>query len=321
MNATPAVLGIHHVTAMAGDAQANLDFYTRVLGLRLVKRTVNFDDPATYHFYFGDRTGTPGTLLTFFPWGARSLRGRIGTGQVAVTSFSIPTASVSFWMDRLRRLDVAGGEPTARFDETALRLRDRDGVALELVAAATADARPGWSNGDVPIEHSIRGFHHAALSLAGYERTAVLLTTTLGFRAAGEAGQRFRFVAGEGTPGAIVDLVCEPGRMRGSMGVGVVHHIAYRAATDESQRALRQRIVDAGHDATPVLDRQYFHSIYFREPGGVLFEIATDPPGFSIDEPVAEFGRSLKLPSWLESQRDEIEASVTPLTVPASNNP
>jgi glyoxalase family protein len=321
MNATPAVLGIHHVTAMAGDAQVNLDFYTRVLGLRLVKRTVNFDDPGTYHLYFGDRIGTPGTILTFFPWGARSLRGRIGTGQVSVTSFSIPTASVSFWMDRLKRLDVAVGEPTPRFDETALRLRDRDGVGLELVAAATADARPGWSNGDVPIEHSIRGFHHAALSLAGYERTAVLLTTTLGFRAAGEAGQRFRFVAGEGTPGAIVDLVCEPGRMRGSMGVGVVHHIAYRAATDEAQRALRQRIVDAGHDATPVLDRQYFHSVYFREPGGVLFEIATDPPGFSIDEPVAEFGRSLKLPSWLESQRDEIEASVTPLTVPASNNP
>lgn len=321
MNATPSVRGIHHITAMAGDAQANLDFYTRVLALRLVKRTVNFDDPGTYHFYFGDRIGNPGTILTFFPWGARSMRGRIGTGQLSVTSFSIPASSVSFWMDRLKRLDVAVKEPTQRFDETALAFRDRDGVALELVAPATTDPRPGWSNGDVATEHAIRGIHHAALSLAGYERTAALLTTTLGFRAAGEAGQRFRFVAGDGTPGAIVDLVCEPGRMRGNMGVGVVHHIAYRAASDGVQLALRQRIVDAGHDATPVLDRQYFHSIYFREPGGVLFEIATDPPGFSIDEPVAEFGRSLKLPSWLEPQRDEIEASVTPLTVPASNNP
>lgn len=320
MNATPSVLGIHHVTAMAGDAQTNLDFYTRVLGLRLVKRTVNFDDPGTYHLYFGNRIGTPGTILTSFPWGARSLRGRIGTGQVSVTSFSIPASSVSYWMDRLKRLDVAVKVPTERFDETALAFRDRDGVALELVATAN-DRRPAWSNGEVSLEHAVRGFHHAALSLAGYERTASLLTTTLGFRAAGEAGNRFRFVAGDGAPGAIIDLVCEPGRMRGSMGVGVVHHIAYRAASDDAQRALRQRIVDAGHDATPVLDRHYFHSIYFREPGGVLFEIATDPPGFAVDEPVEEFGKRLRLPSWLESQRDEIEASVTPLTVPASNNP
>ena len=324
MSATPAVLGIHHVTAMAGDAQANLDFYTRVLGLRLVKRTVNFDDPATYHFYFGDRTGSPGTILTFFPWGKGSLRGRIGTGQVSVTSFSIPTASVSFWRDRLQRLDVAVDGPEERFDEAVLALRDRDGVALELVASARADARPGWSNGDmggVPIEHAIRGFHHASLSLAGYERTAGLLTQTLGFRAAGEEGARFRFAIGDGAPSAIVDLVCEPGRMRGSMGIGVVHHIAYRAANDEAQRALRERIVAAGFDATPVLDRQYFHSVYFREPGGVLFEIATDPPGFALDEPVEEFGQRLKLPPWLESHRGEIEAQLTPIAVPPSNHP
>ncbi len=321
MSATPSVLGIHHVTAMAGDAQGNLDFYTRVLGLRLVKRTINFDDPETYHLYFGDGAGTPGSILTFFPWGARSIRGRIGTGQVSVTSFSIPSASVSYWRDRLRRLDVAVGEPSTRFDETAIAFRDRDGVALELVASARADARPGWSNGDVSIEHAIRGFHHATLSLSGYERTAALLTDTLGFRAAGAEGARFRFVAGDGGAGAIVDLVCEPGRARGTMGVGVVHHIAYRAASDDAQRALRERVVAAGFDATPVLDRNYFHSIYFREPGGVLFEIATDPPGFAVDETPAEFGSHLKLPPWLESHRGEIEASLAPLTVPASNNP
>jgi glyoxalase family protein len=320
MRAPDEVLGIHHVTAMAGDAQANLDFYTRVLGLRLVKRTVNFDDPGTYHLYFGDHDGTPGTLLTFFPWGARSLRGRIGTGQVSVTSFAIPTTAFGYWKDRLNRLDVAAEELGDRFGEAVLAVRDRDGVALELVASAH-DPRPGWSNGDVPIERAIRGFHHATLSLVGYERTAELLTKTLGFRAAGEAGNRFRFVAGDGAPGAVLDLVCEPGRMRGSMGVGVVHHIAFRARTDEVQLGLRRRIVEAGHDVTPVLDRQYFHSIYFREPGGVICEVATDAPGFAIDEPAAELGSHLKLPPWLESQRGRIEGHLAPLTVPPSNNP
>ncbi len=320
MTGAPTVLGIHHITAMAGDAQANVDFYTRVLGLRLVKRTINFDDPATYHLYFGDRVGAPGTLLTFFPWGAGSFRGRIGTGQVAVTSFSIPIASIDYWKDRLARLDIAAAGPATRFDGAVLSLRDRDGIQLELVAGA-GDARPGWSNGEIPAEHAIRGFHHASLSLSGYERSAGLLTGTLGFRAAGEEGNRFRFVTGDGTPGTIIDLVCEPGRMRGNMGAGVVHHIAFRAADDEAQRELRQRIVAAGHDATPVLDRNYFHSIYFREPGGVLFEIATDPPGFSIDESVAELGSGLKLPPWLESERGEIEAHLKPLAVPPSNNP
>jgi glyoxalase family protein len=317
MSVTEDVLGIHHITAMAGDAQVNVDFYTRVLGLRLVKRTVNFDDPDTYHLYFGDHAGSPGTILTFFPWGARSFRGRIGTGQVSVTAFSIPPSAVSYWRDRLSRLGVAV-EELHRFDETALALRDPDGVRLELVTSA--DRRPGWSNRDVPVEHAIRGFHHAALSLAGYERTARLLTETLGFHAVGDADNRFRFAIGRGEAGAIVDLVCEPGRMRGNMGAGVVHHIAYRTTSDETQLSLRQRIADAGLDVTPVLNRQYFHSIYFREPGGVLFEIATDPPGFAIDEPIAELGKTLRLPPWLESHRREIEARVPPLVLPASNN-
>ncbi len=311
-----SALGIHHITAMAGDPQANIDFYTRVLGLRLVKRTVNYDDPGTYHFYFGDRVGLPGSILTFFPWGARSIRGRIGTGQVSTSSYSIPVAAVSYWMDRLKRrsVDVAG--PLERFDETALTFRDGDGVALELVASARDDKREGWSNGDVPPEHAIRGFHHATLSLDGYERSAGLLTKTLGFRPAGEKGNRFRFAAGNGDAGTIVDLVCEPGRMRGSMGVGVVHHIAFRAADDEAQLALRRDIVEAGLDVTPVLDRNYFHSIYFREPGGVLFEIATDTPGFAVDESVDQLGSRLKLPPWLESHRGEIEPHLAPLVVP-----
>ena len=313
-------LGIHHITAMAGDAQANLDFYTRVLGLRLVKRTVNFDDPGTYHFYFGDYAGTPGSLLTFFPWGAKSLHGRIGTGQVAATAFAIPAASVSYWSDRLKRLDIATTS-SQRFDEAVIELRDRDGLAIELAATTEASATPGWSNGDVPAEHAIRGFHHASLSLAGYERTARLLADTLGFASVAGASNRYRFaVAGAGA-GLCVDLVCEPGRMRGSMGVGVVHHIAFRAADDAAQLDLRQRLVEAGYDVTPVLDRQYFHSIYFREPGGVLFEIATDPPGFAIDESPAELGTRLKLPPWLERHRTEIEKHVARLDLPASNNP
>ncbi len=314
------VLGIHHITAMAGDPQANVDFYTSVLGLRFVKRTVNFDDPGTYHFYYGDGTGTPGTILTFFPWGVRSFRGRVGTGQVAATAFSIPEKSLGFWTERLKARDVEFEGPIERFHETAFSFRDPDGLVLELVATARDD-RPGWSNGDIPPEHAVRGFHHATLSLEGYERTAGLVASTLGFRPAGEFGQRFRFVAGDGAPGAILDLVCEPDRARGTMGVGVVHHIAYRAATESHQLELQAAVSKSGQDVTPVIDRQYFRSIYFREPGGVLFEVATDPPGFAIDEPLAELGTHLMLPAWLEPRRPDIEAHVPPFDLPRSNNP
>jgi catechol 2,3-dioxygenase-like lactoylglutathione lyase family enzyme len=315
----PTVAGIHHITAMAGAPQANLDFYARVLGLRFVKRTVNFDDPFTYHFYFGNETGQPGTILTFFPWGASSFKGRIGTGQVSVTAFSIPPGSIDHWVARLARHDVVFDGPEQRFDETFLSLRDPDGVALELVETGS-DQRPAWSNGDIPEEHAIRGFHHAALSLEGFERSAELLTQTLGFSHEREKANRFRFRAGDGQPGTIIDLVAEPDRAHGNMGVGVVHHIAFRAASDEDQVALRDALAAAGADVTPVIDRQYFHSIYFLEPGGVLFEIATDAPGFLTDESSAELGTHLKLPAWLESQRARIDARVAPIKVPASNN-
>jgi catechol 2,3-dioxygenase-like lactoylglutathione lyase family enzyme len=316
----PSVLGIHHITAMAGSAQENIDFYVRTLGLRLVKRTVNFDDPYTYHFYFGNEAGQPGTILTFFPWGRDSLRGRHGTGQVAVSAFSIPPGSVNYWIERLASLDVPFEGPDTHFGETYIALRDHDGVVLELVEQA-ADKRPGWSNGDIPAEHSIRGFHHATLSLEGYERTAGILTGALGFAKQGEEGNRYRFAAGDGAPGTIIDLHCEPDRMHGTMGIGVVHHIAFRAANDAEQMALRDVLREHGSDVTPVMDRQYFHSIYFREPGGVLFEIATDPPGFLIDEAAAELGMNLKLPPWLEPVRSRIESRVVPFQLPASNNP
>ncbi len=316
----PSVSGIHHITAMAGAPQENIDFYVRTLGLRLVKRTVNFDDPYTYHFYFGSEGGEPGTIFTTFPWGASSLRGRHGNGQVEGSAFSIPTGSSHYWIERFATLDVAFDGPGTRFDETFISFRDPDGDVLELIETA-ADGRGGWSNGDIPVEHSIRGFHHATLSLEGYERTAELLTSVLGFTKQRESGNRFRFACGDGAPGKIIDLLCEPDRARGTMGVGVVHHIAFRAANDREQIVLRDALRDAGSDVTPVIDRQYFHSIYFREPGGVLFEIATDPPGFLTDEPAAELGMSLKLPAWLEPQRARIETRVTPFKLPASNNP
>jgi catechol 2,3-dioxygenase-like lactoylglutathione lyase family enzyme len=316
----PSVLGIHHITAMAGSPQSNIDFYVRTLGLRLVKRTVNFDDPYTYHFYFGNEAGAPGTILTFFPWGNDSLRGRHGTAQVAVSAFSVPPESINYWVERFAMLDVSFEGPDRRFGETYLALRDPDGVVLELVESAS-DTRPGWSNGEIPMQHSIRGFHHATLSLEGFERTAELLTAALGFKMQRSEGNRYRFVASDGTPGKIIDLYCEPDRMHGTMGIGVVHHIAFRAANDAEQLALRDVLRDHGSDVTPVMDRQYFHSIYFREPGGVLFEIATDPPGFLIDETEAGLGMHLKLPPWLEPARARIEERVAPIQLPVSNNP
>lgn len=316
MGMKPHVDGIHHVTAMAGAPQRNIDFYTRTLGLRLVKRTVNFDDPGTYHFYYGDETGQPGTLLTFFPWGADALQGRIGTGQVTATGFSIPAGSMGYWIERLSSRDVSFDGPSERFDETAISFPDLDGVVIELVETAV-DERPGWSNGDIPDEHAVRGFHQATLSLEGFERTAELIVDLLGFKRTGEMDNRFRFAAG----GTMLDLLCQPGRGRGSMGTGVVHHIAFRAASDEVQARLRSTLQENGYDVTPVLDRQYFRSVYFREPGGVLFEIATDAPGFVIDEDVAELGMHLKLPPWLEQYRDRIERHVAPITPPKSNNP
>lgn len=312
------VHGIHHVTALAGHPQSNVDFYAGVLGLRLVKRTVNFDDPSTYHLYYGDGNGAPGTIVTFFPWGRGTPRGRIGTGQVSTIALSIPPGALDYWTERLARRDVPFDDPADRFDETFVALRDPDGLRLELVTAD--DPRPGWVRAGVPPDKAVRGVHHVALSLAGYERTATLLTDSLGMRPVAETQGRFRFAAGDGGPGAIVDLLCTPDAPRGSMGRGVVHHVAWRADSDDEQGRLRRRLVEAGHDVTPVLDRNYFHSIYFREPGHVLFEVATDPPGFAVDETAAGLGTALMLPSWLEADRPAIERRLEPITSPAGDH-
>lgn len=313
---SPNTAGIHHVTAIAGDPQQNLDFYEGILGLRLVKRTVNFDDPTTYHLYYGDEMGRPGTILTFFPWPGAP-RGRRGTGQVAATAFSVPREATDYWVERLAEHGVHFEGPVERFGERVISFEDPDGLGLELVAHADADELPYWEDGSIPAESAIRGFYGVTLWEEGYERTARLLTDTLGFRPVRDDGSRFRYAAEGAGPSGLVDVLCLPGGRRGTVAVGTVHHIAWRAANDEEQLEWREEVAALGYNVTPVLNRNYFRSIYFREPGGVLFEIATDPPGFAVDEDVSELGTHLKLPPWLEGRREQIERVLPPLKLPA----
>lgn len=315
--------GIHHVTAIASDPQRNLDFYAGVLGLRLVKRTVNFDDPTTYHFYFGDADGTPGSIMTFFPW-PDARRGRQGSGQIAVTSFAILPSSVGFWIERFIKYQVEFSQPISRFeDERVIAFKDRDGFMGELVAHSSAESRPKWAGQSVPAEHSVRGIYSVTLWQDSCDLTGKLLTDTLGFRAVREQASIFRFAAAPGEIASIVDLRCVPGLWPGVMGAGTVHHVAFRASDDIAQAKIRTELVSLGFNVTPVIDRDYFHSVYFREPGGVLFEIATDTPGFAVDEPAQSLGHALKLPQWLESRRFEIEALLPnirlPMRIPGPN--
>ena len=315
--------GIHHITAICGQPQRNVDFYVGLLGLRLVKKTVNFDDPGTYHLYYGDGLGSPGTIMTFFAWVLPPMmtgQGRQGTGQVTAVPFRIARASVDFWIDRLAGAAVDFDGPEQRFGEPVISLRDPDGLPLELVAREGGAVQAPWREGPLPIEHAIRGFAGATLSLNGYERTARLLTETMGFSRVAEEGARFRFQTRGGADPAMIDLYCRPELERGRTGIGAVHHIAWRTTSGEEQLEWRAKLATAGMDVTPVLDRNYFHSIYYREPGGVLFEIATDPPGFTVDEAPAELGTHLKLPSWLEPRRKALEARLPELRVPASRS-
>jgi glyoxalase family protein len=311
----PEIEGLHHITAIAGEPQLNINFYTGVLGLRLVKLTVNFDDPTTYHLYYGDGQGHPGTILTFFPWpGAYS--GRIGTGQLTVISFAIPEKSIPYWRERLRKRGVDFDETRSDFGEELLFLRDPDGLQLELVSTPKAEPDRVWEKGPVPTEHAIRGFHRVTLSENGYERTASLLTETLVFKQIGNQGNRFRYGVANSGPSAMVDLVCAPEGRPGRVAVGTVHHVAWRTATDAEQVLWRDTLIEREYDVTTIIDRQYFHSIYFREPGGVLFEIATDPPGFATDETVEHLGTALKLPPWLEEARPELQRLLPRIELP-----
>ena len=308
-------MSIHHVTAIAGDPQRNLDFYTGPLGLRLVKLTVNFDDPGSYHLYFGDEAGRPGSIVTFFPWPGGQ-RGRQGTGQVGTVSLAIPPASLGWWIERLLQHGIKYDGPARRFDEQVLTFADPDGLLLELVATPRVTDVAPWADGPVPAGHAVRGVHGATVWEDGDRGTAEFLTNLMGFRQVGEEGNRLRFESASAGAGSVLDLRRMPGFWAGAVGVGTVHHVAFRAASAEAQLEHRARLESAGVDVTPVVDRQYFRSVYFREPGGVLFEIATDPPGFMLDEPAAELGTSLKLPPRYELMRERIEHTLPALRLP-----
>jgi glyoxalase family protein len=300
--------GIHHVTAISGPAPRNVGFYAHTLGLRLVKKTVNFDDPGTYHFYYGDETGQPGTILTFFPW-EHVAPGRLGVGETQETVFRVPEGAIGYWAHRFVEKGVAHKAIEKRFGETVLSFEDPDGMRLALVAVPGIENEPAWSGGEVPAEHAIRGFHSVSLLLREAAPTGGILTDVFGFYEVGREGSTVRFKAAGTDIGGIVDVRVAGDFLRGRQGGGSVHHIAFRAANDEAQFAMMKRLAENhGIRTTEQKDRNYFRSLYFREPGGVLFEIATDIPGFSIDEPVASLGQALKLPAQYEARRKDIEA-------------
>lgn len=311
--------GIHHITAISGDPQKNVDYYLQVLGLRLIKKTVNFDDPHTYHLYYGDEKGNPGTILTFFPWTEHGYKGKRGSGQVTTISFSIPITSVDYWVERLNKLNIEFAGPLKRFDEQVLIFEDHDGFELEIVASPE-EKRPAWKTFDIPSEHSIRGFFGAAISNQEAGPTENMIVNYLEFKKIKETENRKRYSMGEGGPGNYLDFLALPDYLKGIMGIGAVHHIAFRTENDTTQIEIRERLLGKSINVTPVMDRNYFHSIYFREPGGVLFEIATDPPGFLIDEDINSLGSHLKLPEWLEPVRNDIEKALPPLKTLLINN-
>jgi glyoxalase family protein len=297
--------GIHHITAISGDPRRNRAFYQDILGLRLIKKTVNFDDPGTYHLYYGDAIGSPGSVLTFFPW-VNAAPGIIGAGESTGTSFVIPESSVAWWLQRFAELNVSHGAPTRRFGENTIAFKDPDGMAHQLVA------RMGITNS--PNDHAIRGFGGITLRSLLPEKTAAVLTI-MGYRKGSTEGTSTRWHAGD-TSAALADVIDVEDASalpRGRSGAGTVHHVALRAVDDDAQNTMRKALISAGMNVTEQLDRNYFRSIYFREPGGTLFEIATDSPGFAVDEPLEHLGEALMLPQWLESRRAAIEAALPPL--------
>ena len=298
--------GLHHVTAIAGHAARNLAFYTDTLGLRLVKKTVNFDDPGTYHLYFGDEAGSPGTILTFFPW-EHAAPGRNGVGATEQTAFRIPAGSLGWWTQRFIERGVAHEAPAKRFGETVLPFTDPDGMSLALVAAPGVESEPGWGGDGVPAEHAIRGFHGVTLMLGDGAQTGAILEGVFGFERGGQEGSVVRYTAPGAGVGGVVDLHSVGQFLPVRSGRGSVHHIAFRAKDDAEEFAMARKATEAGLHVTEQRDRNYFRSIYFREPGGVLFEIATDVPGFAVDEPADALGQALKLPPQYEAHRAEIE--------------
>jgi glyoxalase family protein len=311
------IRGLHHVTATVGEAQPDVDFYVGLLGQRLVKKTVNFDNPGVYHLYYGDEVGTPGTIMTTFPYAGMGVRvGTNGAGQIRTTSFSAPASSLDFWRARLSAAQVPFREAPTPFGEEALLFDDPSGLHIRIVGAG-ADDRAPWTRPDIPAAHAIRGIHSVALDVRRPAITGELLTAMMDSTPVGEAEGITRYaVGGAARPGGIVELLDAADADPARNGLGTVHHVAFAVATPEDQLRMRRELLQLGLGVTDVMDRQYFRSIYFREPNGVLFEIATLPPGFAVDEPVAELGTALKLPPWEEPRRAEIEGVLPPVRVP-----
>ncbi len=314
---TKTIKGIHHITAISGDAQQNLDFYSGVLGMRLVKRSVNQDDPGTYHLFYADAEGHPGTDLTFFPW-ANMPRGRKGAGLSVEVQLAIPAGSLDYWTSRLAQYNVDTSPVETRFGERAIPFRDPHGMDLALVETAGDRLFTQWDNGPVPPEYQVRGLHAARLWERSLDTTGRFLTSVLGFEQIGEENGWTRFGVQGGGSGKFIDIHEVPGERLGEWGVGTVHHIAWRLPDVEREMALRVDVIAAGGHPTDLIDRFWFKSVYFREPGGVLFEFATEGPGFGIDEDMSSLGEHLVLAPWLEPYRGEIEAALPPLKMPAA---
>ena len=306
------ILGLHHITAIAGDAQRNYDFYTKVLGLRLVKKTVNFDDPGTYHFYYGDEVGTPGSILTFFPWEGIQ-KGRTGTGMVTEIGYSIPKESLDFWNDRFNELKVKHNAINDRFGEQYLPFEDPDGLLLNLIVPASEDNRKPWTTNEVKEDVAIKGFHSVVLTVRKVEPTAKILEDIFGYKLFKQEGNLYRFITNAVETANVVDIVEMLDGNKGYNAGGTNHHVAFRAKDDNIMMEFREKIQSAELNITEKIDRNYFYSLYFREPEGILFEIASDNPGFAVDETKEHLGEALKLPSQYEGYRKKIEEALPKL--------
>ncbi|MFA5833684.1 MAG: ring-cleaving dioxygenase [Bacteroidota bacterium] len=309
------ILGIHHITAMASDAQSNVDFYVNVLGLRFVKKSINQDAPDVYHLYYGDETGSPGTAMTFFPFG-RAARGTRGNGEISHVAFAVPTRSQDFWISHLAKHGIQFDGPYKIFGEEVLTFLDPDGLAIDLVFSDKQELRHPWKKSSVPVEYAIKRFYGVTMNLAELDSSMTVLQELLGAHASTQTGNRHRFIIGEGSDEAAIDIIIDPSLPRARQSAGSVHHIAWRVKDFLAHEEWQKRVEQGGLHPTEIIDRFYFHSIYFREPGGVLYEIATDKPGFTVDESLENLGTQLVLPPWYEPHRSRIEHALPPIVIP-----
>jgi glyoxalase family protein len=304
--------GIHHITAISGDAQRNAEFYVKKLGMRLVKKSVNQDDPGTYHLFYGNANGSPGSGLTFFPW-QMAIQGKPGLGEAVKVALAVPSGSINYWVEHFGVEGINFDGPYDRFGQQAIGFKDPDLMSLELVFDEQVDRLQGWEKSSVPVEYGIRGFRGTTLRLSEHVSTAQVLTNLFGFEETGQDGNRWHYTTDAQIGGSVIIEEGEP--KPSSNGRGIVHHVAFRAADDDELKELREQVIGMGLHPSDVIDRHWFHSVYFRSPGGVLFEIATDGPGYDVDEDPEKLGQKLILPPWLESKREHIEKRLPEIRV------